>query len=110
MRLLQNVMTADWAPLLLVLGLTPTMRQGVVRAGGRTGAVRAGSRTLALLTRLRIALPVTGEQAVVFLAAICAMVLRLPKDEEARERDLGDDLRRRGLEGTSGEAGPRSSR
>jgi hypothetical protein len=33
----------------------------------------------------------------VFLAAISAMVLRLLKEEEARERDLDDDLRRRGL-------------
>jgi cytochrome c oxidase assembly factor CtaG len=39
----------------------------------------------------------TGEQALVFLAAISAMVLRLLKEEEARERDLDDDLRRRGL-------------
>ncbi|MGH3041466.1 MAG: cytochrome c oxidase assembly protein, partial [Gaiellaceae bacterium] len=190
MHLLQNVMIADWAPPLLVLGLTPAMREGVVRAGGRT---------LVLLTRPRIALPVwlagwylihlaafydaalenpwllnvehlilvaiglvfwwpvlsdtphptpttvriaylgaafvassvlglaftfsntpfygfyedaprlwglspikdqnlggvlmTGEQALVFLAAITAMVLRLLKEEEARERDLDDDLR-----------------
>jgi putative membrane protein len=194
MHLLQNVMIADWAPPLLVLGLTPGMRESVARAGGRT---------LALLTRPRIALPVwlggwylihlaafydaalenpwllnvehllllalglvfwwpvlsdvphrtpttvriaylgaafvassflglaftfsntpfygfyesaprlwglsaiqdqnlggvlmTGEQALVFLAAISAMVLRLLKEEEARERDLDDDLRRRGL-------------
>jgi len=196
MHLLQNVMIADWAPPLLVLGLTPAMREAVARAGGRT---------LALLTRPRIALPVwvvgwylihlaafydaalanpwllniehlillslglvfwwpvltdtphptpttvriaylgaafvassflglaftfsntpfygfyeeaprlwglspikdqnlggvlmTGEQALVFLAAIIAMVLRLLREEEARERELDDELRRRGLRG-----------
>jgi putative membrane protein len=48
-HLLQNVMIADWAPPLLILGLTPTMRASVARAGGRPFAV---------LTRPRIALPV----------------------------------------------------
>jgi putative membrane protein len=48
-HLLQNVMIADWAPPLLILGLTPTMRAAVARAGGRPFAV---------LTRPRIALPV----------------------------------------------------
>jgi cytochrome c oxidase assembly factor CtaG len=33
-HLLQNVMTADWAPPLLILGLTPAMREAVARAGG----------------------------------------------------------------------------
>jgi cytochrome c oxidase assembly factor CtaG len=48
-HLLQNVMIADWAPPLLVLGLTPAMRAIVAARGGRT---------LALLTRPRVALPV----------------------------------------------------
>ena len=48
-HLLQNVMIADWAPPLLILGLTPTMRAGVARACGRPFAV---------VTRPRIALPV----------------------------------------------------
>jgi putative membrane protein len=48
-HLLQNVMIADWAPPLLILGLTPAMRASVARAGGRPFAV---------VTRPRIALPV----------------------------------------------------
>jgi cytochrome c oxidase assembly factor CtaG len=48
-HLLQNVMIADWAPPLLILGLTPRMRAEVARRGGRTFAV---------LTRPKIALPV----------------------------------------------------
>jgi putative membrane protein len=47
-HLLQNVMVADWAPPLLVLGLTPAMRSAV--------AARAG-RPLELVTRPRVALP-----------------------------------------------------
>ncbi|HSS81353.1 MAG TPA: cytochrome c oxidase assembly protein [Gaiellaceae bacterium] len=47
-HLLQNVMIADWAPPLLVLGLTPAMRAEVARRGGRT---------LATLTRPRVILP-----------------------------------------------------
>jgi cytochrome c oxidase assembly factor CtaG len=47
-HLLQNVMVADWAPPLLVLGLTPAMRDAV--------ATRAG-RFLRTLTRPRVALP-----------------------------------------------------
>ena len=47
-HLLQNVMIADWAPPLLVLGLTPAMRAEVARRGGRT---------LAVLTRPRVILP-----------------------------------------------------
>ena len=47
-HLLQNVMIADWAPPLLVLGLTPPMRDAVARAGGRP---------LALATRPLFALP-----------------------------------------------------
>src|SRR5438093_7031155 len=33
-HLLGNVMIADWAPPLLVLGLTPGMRAGIARRGG----------------------------------------------------------------------------
>jgi cytochrome c oxidase assembly factor CtaG len=48
-HLLQNVMIADWAPPLLILGLTPAMRAAIARRGGRT---------FAALTRPRVALPV----------------------------------------------------
>lgn len=48
-HLLQNVMIADWAPPLLILGLTPAMRMVIARRGGRT---------LNVLTRPRVALPV----------------------------------------------------
>ena len=48
-HLLQNVMIADWAPPLLILGLTPRMRAAIARRGGRAFAV---------LTRPRVALPV----------------------------------------------------
>ena len=34
-HLLQNALIADWGPPLLILGLTPSMRRGVARAGGR---------------------------------------------------------------------------
>ncbi len=47
-HLLQNVMIADWAPPLLVLGLTPTMRAALARRGGRP---------FAFLTRPKVALP-----------------------------------------------------
>jgi putative membrane protein len=47
-HLLQNVMIADWAPPLLVLGLTPAMREAVAAKGGRP---------LALVTRPLVALP-----------------------------------------------------
>jgi putative membrane protein len=47
-HLLQNVMVADWAPPLLVLGLTPAMRAAVAARGGGW---------LARLTRPRVALP-----------------------------------------------------
>lgn len=47
-HLLQNVMTADWAPPLLILGLTPAMRAEVARRGGAA---------LRLLTRPRFTLP-----------------------------------------------------
>ena len=48
-HLLQNVMIADWAPPLLLLGLTPAMVDGLVRRGGKP---------LAVLTRPKVALPV----------------------------------------------------
>jgi cytochrome c oxidase assembly factor CtaG len=47
-HLLQNVMIADWGPPLLVLGLTPAMRDVVADRGGRA---------LAALTRPLFALP-----------------------------------------------------
>ena len=47
-HLLQNVMVADWAPPLLILGLTPAMRAAVAAWGGRP---------LAVLTRPRVVLP-----------------------------------------------------
>jgi cytochrome c oxidase assembly factor CtaG len=49
MHLLQNALIADWGPPLLILGLTPAMRQGLASAGGRP---------LHRLTRPVVALPV----------------------------------------------------
>jgi cytochrome c oxidase assembly factor CtaG len=49
MHLLQNVVIADWAPPLIVLGLAPSMRSAIARRGGRA---------FELLTRPRVALPV----------------------------------------------------
>ncbi len=48
-HLLQNVIIADWAPPLLILGLTPAMRAAIGARGGRP---------FALATRPTIALPV----------------------------------------------------
>ena len=48
-HLLQNVMIADWAPPLLILGLTPAMRAAVARRGGAP---------LAWVTQPKVALPV----------------------------------------------------
>jgi cytochrome c oxidase assembly factor CtaG len=48
-HLLGNVMLADWAPPLLLLGLTPAMRAGLARRGGRV---------LGTLARPRAALPI----------------------------------------------------
>jgi putative membrane protein len=48
-HLLQNVMIADWAPPLLILGLTPAMRAAIARRGGAA---------LAWVTRPKVALPV----------------------------------------------------
>jgi putative membrane protein len=47
-HLLQNVMIADWAPPLLILGLTPAMRAEIARLGGRP---------FELATRPAVALP-----------------------------------------------------
>ncbi|MDQ5820033.1 MAG: cytochrome c oxidase assembly protein [Actinomycetota bacterium] len=47
-HLLQNVMLADWAPPLLLLGLTPAMRRSLAERGGRI---------LGALARPRVALP-----------------------------------------------------
>jgi putative membrane protein len=47
-HLLQNVMIADWAPPLLILGLTPAMRDRLAQLGGRP---------LALLTNPKFSLP-----------------------------------------------------
>jgi putative membrane protein len=61
MHLFQNVVLADWAPLLLVLGLTPSMREAIAKRGGAA---------LAWVTRLRIALPIwLGGWYLVHLAA-----------------------------------------
>jgi cytochrome c oxidase assembly factor CtaG len=48
-HLLQNVMIADWAPPLILLGLTPAMRAAVARRGGPV---------FAWIARPKIALPV----------------------------------------------------
>jgi cytochrome c oxidase assembly factor CtaG len=48
-HLLQNVIISDWAPPLLILGLTPTMQSAIAQRGGRP---------FALVTRPAIALPV----------------------------------------------------
>lgn len=70
MHLFQNVVLADWAPLLLVLGLTPSMRAAVARRGGAA---------LAWVTRLRVALPVwLGGWYLVHLAAFYDAALRNP--------------------------------
>jgi cytochrome c oxidase assembly factor CtaG len=48
-HLLQNVIIADWAPPLLILGLTPAMRAALAHRGGRA---------FAAVTRPKVALPV----------------------------------------------------
>ncbi len=47
-HLLQNVIISDWAPLLLILGLTPAMREAIAARGGKP---------FARLTRPAVALP-----------------------------------------------------
>jgi putative membrane protein len=70
MHLLQNVMIADWAPPLLILGLTPAMRAALARRGGPV---------LAWLAQPKIALPVwlVGWYAI-HLAAFYDFALRNP--------------------------------
>ena len=48
-HLLQNVIIGDWAPALLLIGLTPAMREGLARRGGEP---------FAFVTRPVVALPV----------------------------------------------------
>ena len=48
-HLLQNVIISDWAPPLLILGLTPTMRSAIAARGGRP---------FAFVTRPAVALPI----------------------------------------------------
>jgi putative membrane protein len=69
-HLLQNVMIADWAPPLLLLGLTPTMRARIARLGGPA---------FAWVTRPKIALPVwlVGWYAIHF-AVLYDFALRNP--------------------------------
>jgi cytochrome c oxidase assembly factor CtaG len=51
MHLLQNALIADWGPPLVILGLTPAMRERVARAGGRA-LCRATSPPVALVAWL----------------------------------------------------------
>jgi putative membrane protein len=69
-HLLQNVMIADWAPPLLILGLTVGMRRKIARLGGRW---------LAWVTQPKVALPVwlVGWYAI-HLAAFYDFALRNP--------------------------------
>jgi cytochrome c oxidase assembly factor CtaG len=69
-HLFQNVVIADWAPPLLLLGLTPAMVDALARRGGRP---------LAVLTRPRVALPVwlAGWYAI-HAAAVYEAALRTP--------------------------------
>jgi putative membrane protein len=70
MHLFQNVVVADFAPLLLVLGLTPAMKDAIARRGGSA---------LAWVTRLRIALPIwLGGWYLVHLAAFYDTALENP--------------------------------
>jgi putative membrane protein len=70
MHLLQNVMIADWAPPLLILGLTPAMRAALARRGGPV---------LAWLTQPKIALSVwLVGWYVIHLAAFYDFALRNP--------------------------------
>jgi putative membrane protein len=69
-HLLQNVMISDWAPPLLLIGLTPAMRAAVAARGGRV---------LETLTRPAVALPtwLVGWY-VVHLAAVYDAAVRSP--------------------------------
>lgn len=69
-HLLQNVMIADWAPPLLIVGLTPAMRSTIAARGGRAFAV---------LTRPTVALPVwLVGWYVVHLGGVYDVALRNP--------------------------------
>lgn len=69
-HLLQNVIIADWAPPLVLLGLTPVMRAALVRRGGRP---------FAAVTRPTIALPVwLVGWYVVHLGGVYDLALRNP--------------------------------
>jgi cytochrome c oxidase assembly factor CtaG len=69
-HLLQNVMIADWAPPLLILGLTPRMRSELARRGGAA---------LSWLVQPKVALPVwlVGWYAI-HLALLYDFALRHP--------------------------------
>jgi len=67
-HLLGNVMIADWAPPLLILGLTPEMRRSIARRGGRP---------LARITQPWVSLPVwLGVWYLVHLPAFYDYALR----------------------------------
>jgi putative membrane protein len=69
-HLLQNVMISDWAPPLLILGLTPAMRAAIARRGGSW---------LAWVTRPKVALPVwLVGWYVIHLGAVYDAALRNP--------------------------------
>lgn len=69
-HLLQNVVISDWAPLLLIVGLTPAMRTSVAEKGGRP---------FAFLTRPTVALPVwLIGWYVVHLGGVYDVALRRP--------------------------------
>ena len=69
-HLLQNVMISDWAPPLLLIGLTPVMRRGI--------AVRGGA-WFAWITRPQVALPVwLVGWYVVHLGAVYDALVRNP--------------------------------
>lgn len=69
-HLLQNVIVSDWAPLLILLGLTPAMRAAVATRGGRP---------FALVTRPTVALPVwLVGWYVVHLGGVYDLALRHP--------------------------------
>jgi cytochrome c oxidase assembly factor CtaG len=69
-HLLQNVMISDWAPPLLIIGLTPAMRVALARRGGRA---------FTWVTRPKVALPtwLVGWY-VIHLAAFYDAALRNP--------------------------------
>lgn len=69
-HLLQNVIITDWAPPLLILGLTPAMRAAIAERGGRP---------FAFVTRPTIALPIwlVGWYTV-HLAGVFETALRTP--------------------------------